>query len=146
MQTIGISGVRELTRDQERTVRAEMRWELLFADKTHVGCARGVDALARELVQNTGRLCVVHETEGHKAWQLQARSRKMVDALAQDGGELHAWVNKPCPEGLTVKSWAGSGTWGTACYASSKGVPVVLHKLVDCPDPSWLRTEQLAWV
>lgn len=146
MQVIGISGVRELTAEQQRIVRGQMRWELLLADKVHVGCARGVDALARELAANTSKLLVVHNSEGYKAWQLAQRSKRMVDAIAADGGELHAWVNKPCPDGLTRHSWKGSGTWGTACYAASKNVPVILHKLVDCPDPTWLNQQQLAWL
>ena len=146
MNVIGISGVRSLTEAQEQAVRGQLRWELLLADKVHVGCARGVDALGRELAASNGKLLVVHETEGYKPWQLAQRSKRMVDAIAAEGGELHAFVNKPCPDGLTADSWRGSGTWGTACYAASKNVPVILHKLVDCPDPSWLTQEQLAWI
>jgi len=146
MRVIGISGVRSLTEAQELTVRGQLRWELLLADKVHVGDATGVDRLARCVTVDSGKLLVVHETEGYKPWQLAQRSKRMVDAIAADGGELHAFVNKPCPDGLTVHKWCGSGTYGTMRYAVSKNVPVVLHKLVDCPDPSWLSQEQLAWI
>jgi len=68
-----------------------------------------------------------------------------VDAIAGAGGTLHAWVNKPCPEELTVNSWKGSGTWGTVRYAHSKGVRVELHWLTDqTHTPEWMSQEQLS--
>lgn len=147
MQVIGITGVRSLTEAQECTVRKQMRWELLLADKVHVGCARGVDALGRQLATDNGKLVVVHETEGWNGWQLQQRSKRMVDALWSESGELHAWVNKQCPDGVTVNRWQGSGTWGTVRYAIAKGVPVEIHWLIEpCELPDWMFEKQLSLV
>ena len=104
----------------------------------HTGDATGLDALARDLAASC-RL-YQYDAEGWKSWQLQKRSRAMVDALAMVGGTLHAWPNKPCPVGLTVKSGKGSGTWGTVRYAIAQGVPVKLHSLT--PEeiaPDWLE-------
>ena len=71
----------------------------------------------------------------------------MLQALATDGGTLHAFVTKRCPEGVTVNSWAGSGTWGTMRYAIAKGVPVELHWLIEPFElPDWLTTKQLSLV
>jgi hypothetical protein len=147
MSVIGVTGVRQLTDRQASQARAEL-WQLMRnAIELHVGDATGVDAIAIAYAEEMG--CKVHEYRagGFEPWQLQARSKRMVDNLAKRGGVLHAFPNKPCPAGLhphRCKSWLGSGTWGTVCYAVSKGVPVELHLLTaDVPVPGWMETEQL---
>ena len=143
--TLGVTGTRNLTTEQAEQVRYEI-WEL---DRTgthwHIGCTKGVDALVRKLVTNGSK--TLHTAKGGQAWQLQKRSREMVDALAAANGTLHAWVNKPCPSNLTVTSWQGSGTWGTMCYAIAKGVKVELHWLIEPQEePDWLEQKQLSLV
>jgi hypothetical protein len=107
-----------------------------------VGDATGIDAMARSTIEPDQLR--EHNSAGFEVWQLQQRSKRMVDALAADKGTLHAWVNKPCPAGLTVASWQGSGTWGTVRYAVSKGVPVVIHWLIEDGNlPEWMSQKQL---
>jgi len=144
MTTVGVTGVRNLTRADEYKLRPEMREMLKTASNLHVGDADGVDAIAHELGLKLGLNCTLHHTDGRQPWQLQKRSKQMVDALAKLGGTLHAYPNKNCPDGVTPVSWKGSGTWGTMCYAQSKGVKVELHPLVEVKSPDWLTTEQLA--
>jgi hypothetical protein len=141
---IGVTGPRRLTPTQEIQAIEDLK-QLLTPDTTlHAGDAKGLDALARELAENC-RL-YRYDAEGWKPWQLQKRSRGMVDALVEVGGTLYAWPNKACPVGLTVTSWKGSGTWGTVRYAIAKGIKVELHPLSpEAIAPDWLalRTQQL---
>jgi hypothetical protein len=141
---IGVTGPRRLTPTQEIQAIEDLK-QLLTLDTTlHAGDAKGLDALARELAENC-RL-YRYDAEGWKPWQLQKRSRAMVDALVAVDGTLHAWPNKACPVGLTVTSWKGSGTWGTVRYAIAKGIAVELHPLTpEAIAPDWLelKTQQL---
>ncbi len=141
---IGVTGPRKLTSTQRETAAIELMQLLTPKTTLHAGDATGLDTLARELGVNC-RL-YRYDAEGWRPWQLQRRSRAMVDALALVGGTLHAWPNKPCPANLTVDSWKGSGTWGTVRYAIAKGVKVELHPLSPMAiAPEWLemRTQQL---
>ncbi len=147
MSVIGVTGARKLTESQVKQALRELRELLDKATKLHVGDATGIDALARRCA-NTAIEVELHETEGRKPYQLQQRSKHMVDALAKENGiMLHAFVNKPCPGGVTVNSWVGSGTWGTVRYAIAKGVPVELHWLIEpCQLPDWMTEKQLTLV
>jgi hypothetical protein len=141
---IGVTGPRKLTATQQEKATLELMQLLAPGTALHAGDAKGLDALARELAENC-RL-YRYDAEGWKPWQLQKRSRGMVDALVAVGGTLHAWPNKACPEGLTFTSWKGSGTWGTVRYAIAKGIAVELHPLTpEAIVPDWLevRTQQL---
>jgi hypothetical protein len=141
---IGVTGPRRLNPAEQKQVIEELMQLLTPSTTLHAGDATGLDALARELVVNC-TLCR-YDAEGWKPWQLQKRSRAMVDALVVAGGMLHAWPNKPCPMGLTVDSWKGSGTWGTVRYAITQGIDVTLHPLTpEAIAPDWLelRTQQL---
>jgi hypothetical protein len=141
---IGVTGPRKLTLAQREKAVIELMQLLTPGTTLHAGDATGLDALARKLAEN----CTVcrYDAEGWKPWQLQKRSRAMVDALVVVGGMLHAWPNKSCPVGLTIDSWKGSGTWGTVRYAIAKGIAVELHPLTsEAIAPDWLevRTQQL---
>jgi hypothetical protein len=143
MHVVGITGTRKLTEGEAAKATRELRLLLDKATKLHVGDATGIDALARRCV-NAAMEVELHETEGRKPYQLQQRSKRMVDALAKENGTLHAFTNKPCPLGVTVNSWAGSGTWGTVRYAIALGVPVELHWLIEpCQLPDWMTEKQL---
>jgi hypothetical protein len=141
---IGVTGPRKLTPDHKMQAVEDLIYLLTPNTTLHACDAKGLDALARELGVNC-RL-YRYDAEGWKPWQLQKRSRAMVDALALAGGTLHAWPNKPCPANLTVDSWKGSGTWGTVRYAIAKGIAVELHPLTsEAIAPDWLelKTQQL---
>lgn len=144
-KVVAVTGSRELTQAQTKQAAYELYALLRGATKLHVGDARGIDDLAATVAQGLGRQITKHHAGGSLAWQLQKRSRQMVDALAADGGTLHGWVNKPCPQGLTVSSWKGSGTWGTLRYAVSKGVEIELHWLIEPAElPDWMEQKQLS--
>jgi hypothetical protein len=146
MHVIGITGTRKLTECEAAKATRELRSLLDKAPKLHVGDATGIDALARRCV-NAEIEVELHETEGRKPYQLQQRSKRMVDAIVKEKGILHAFVNKPCPTGVTVNSWAGSGTWGTVRYAIAKGVPIELHWLIEpCELPDWMIEKQLTLI
>ena len=146
MQVVGVTGTRKLTERQAEQATKKLRSLLDKANKLHVGDATGIDALARRCA-NAVMEVELHKTEGRKPYQLQQRSKKMVDALKADNGILHAFPNKPCPAGVTVYSWAGSGTWGTVRYAIAKGVPVKLYWLIEpCELPDWMVEKQLTLI
>ncbi len=146
MTVVGVTGTRKLNESETAKAMREMRSLLDKATKLHVGDATGIDALPHRCA-NAAMEVELHKTEGRKPYQLQQRSKRMVDALAKENGMLHAFVNKPCPAGVTVNSWAGSGTWGTVRYAIAKGVPVELHWLIEpCELPDWLTEKQLTLI
>jgi len=146
MRAIGVTGARKLT--PEKTAQAHYElwkvWHQNEGASWHIGDAEGIDKLARKTIDP--EQLREYNSEGWEVWQLQQRSKRLVDGLAIAKGMLHAWVNKPCPEGLTVTSWQGSGTWGTVCYAISKGVPVVIHWLIEeAATPEWMSQRQLSF-
>ena len=141
MAVIGVTGARRLTTTQAEQLKYEL-WELDRAgNQWHVGDAVGVDELARKWVKN-GEL-IIYEVNGNAKWNYAERSTRMVKAIAAAGGTLHAWANKPAPQGLKpAKNWGaagGSGTWGTVALAKGLGVEVELHWLEDgLEKPDWL--------
>jgi len=141
MQVIGVTGARKVNEAEAEQLKYEL-WELdRKGNQWEIGDADGVDAIARETVRGTQNH---HDTEGKQPWQLAARSTKLVKALAEKGGTLHAWVNKEAPLGLKPskiwKSAKGSGTWGTIAIAVGLGVKVELHWLgQDRTKPDWLE-------
>lgn len=146
IKTIGATGPRALTSDEAAQAVCELADALDRNTRLHVGDADGLDLLARQVAaaQDCLSVHVYRPTISREPWALQARSKRMVDAVAVAGGVLHAWPNKPCPASLTVERWKGSGTWGTVRYAVAKGVAVELHWL--CPAtqlPEWLACPQL---
>ena len=154
MTTVGISGVRKLTQEQAQQVRQELTEMMRGLEVTHchVGDAAGVDAIARDVATRAPRVKLVcHEIKSHERWAYAERSTRMVKALAAEGGTLHAWVNKPCPPGLSKsKTWkgaSGSGTWGTVALAVGHGLKVELHWLIEPQgEPDWMENRQLTLV
>lgn len=127
---IGVTGAR-VVGAAAAAVRVAIAEAIAAADgsrcRVFVGDAIGVDAIAREVGEMWAYGVALFEAEGRQPWQLQQRSKNMIDSLAKAGGTLHAWPNKLCPDGITLSSWKGSGTWGTVYYAHLNRVPVVVH-------------------
>lgn len=147
MNAIAISGPRQLTEAQKNQVWSELAD--LVENEWHIGDAEGVDYLARAtavLYDLTWRLYEKNPELPHKA-QGAERSTRMIKALATAGGTLHAWANKPAPQGLKPgKTWGkaqGSGTWGTVALAVGYGLKVELHLLEGGETPDWLKEKQL---
>jgi len=151
MCVIGVTGPRILTPDQRFVARGDLiRIMSTGAAVTlHVGDANGLDKLAWTIglacspVLYTKNPQLPHRAQGAE------RSTRMVRALAQAGGTLYAFANKPAPAELwPSRSWPkgaeGSGTWGTVAIAVGNGVPVTLIWLVNgIVAPEWLNTRQL---
>jgi hypothetical protein len=140
MAVIGVTGARSLTAEETEQLKVEL-WHLDRKNTYwHIGDANGVDATARKWVRAEQ---THHNTNGRQRWELAERSTRMVKAIASQNGTLHAWANKPAPEGLkpskTWKSASGSGTWGTIALAVGLGVKVELHWLGEEREaPNWL--------
>lgn len=127
---IGVAGPRSLTGPERDQARREL-YKLLNSgprSRLHVGCARGLDAIATGLIYKCAS-AQSYVSEGPEPWQLQRRTKRLIAALAAERGTLHAWPNRPCPAALTRQSWKGSGTWGAMREAVALGVPVVFHPL-----------------
>jgi hypothetical protein len=145
---IGFSGVRALTSFQAEIVEKKLTKISSIYERCvwHVGDATGVDAIARRLATEFATKLVVYTADNWTPWELQQRSKRMVDALS--GGVLVAFPNKPCPARLTpwrCDRWYGSGTWGTVAYAIRCGVRVELYPLTDeAIAPAWLIVDQLS--
>jgi hypothetical protein len=148
MKCIAIAGPRRLTSAGAAQVRRDLT--RLYGGSTmvvHVGDADGVDMWGRTLAYG-------HDVKLHCIkMDLPCRARyaerttRMVVALAEDGGILHAWPNKPCPPELRPsarwpKGAEGSGTWGAVALAFGLGLPVQLHPLAEVPEPQWMLTVQ----
>lgn len=147
-RAIAVTGTRKLERGQFAQVIAELRQ--IEADLWHVGDANGVDRLALLTAQAKAATYTRHEKNPDLPYKAQGaeRSTRMIKALAATGGTLHAWVNKPAPDGLKPgKSWGkaqGSGTWGTVALAVGHGLQVELHPLTeDAIAPDWLEQHWL---
>jgi hypothetical protein len=146
MKTIAVTGPRDLTVAQIAQVRADFMRALQGVDKVHVGDATGVDEVCLGRCQYFQRNHQIYFKNESLPWAAQGaeRSARMAKAARKDGATLHAWPNKPCPEGLKpAKGWprgaAGSGTWGTIALAVGLGMPVILHPLADLGIlPDWL--------
>lgn len=147
-KAIAVTGTRKLERGQYARVIAELRE--IEADLWHIGDADGVDRLALLTAQAKAATYTLHEKNPELPYRAQGaeRSTRMIKALAATGGTLHAWVNKPAPDGLKPgKSWgkaAGSGTWGTVALAVGHGLKIELHPLTeDAIAPDWIKNAQL---
>jgi hypothetical protein len=140
---IAVTGPRHLTPAQLAQAEQELRVLLTPATHLQVGDATGLDALAVKLAIGEVTL---YEKNLTLPWQAQGaeRSTRMVKALAQSGGTLHAWPNKSAPPRLKPsRTWPtgaeGSGTWGTIALAIGLGLKVELHPLADLGEfPEWL--------
>ena len=150
MNIIAITGPRKLTDLQAHKVSLEMV-DVLIGKYVLMGDAAGVDFIAERLntqLPGVGEVFAIRENLPHRA-RYAERSSRMVKRLAELGGALHAWPNKPAPAGLRPsRNWPkgaqGSGTWGTIAMAVGCGCKVELHPLVEISLPEWLKAEQLA--
>jgi hypothetical protein len=102
-----------------------------------VGDASGLDAVVRIFAEGKPVSLFEVKLEGKGAFA--ERSKRMVRAIADQGGILLAYPCRSCPEGLKPCSapftGKGSGTWAAAAMAIHLGIPtfVWLGK-IDPPD------------
>lgn len=106
-----------------------------------VGCARGVDAVARELFPSASVLAVSSGRWGSGRGAFAARSSALVRSLV-GGGCLLVFPASPCPAGLLPSRSSsrcfggfGAGSWSTAALALGLGVPVAVFLPPGVPSP-----------
>lgn len=96
-----------------------------FSGSVVVGCARGVDAVVREVFSGAS----VFKAKGPKSFQLAARSAAMVSSVRDHCGVLVAFPLGACPLEVTPSRsfrGCGSGTWGSVALALGLGSPVLV--------------------
>jgi hypothetical protein len=145
---IAVTGPRYLDERETTLCKLELEQILDLPDThLHVGDAGGLDALAYSIASAPHRATTITQylVNGSARYDFSNRSMRMVDGLCSSGGciaRLHGFPNKPCPLNISLKSWQGSGTWGTIFYANSRGIHIVLHRLnSDIPIPGWLESQ-----
>ena len=122
---VGFSGSRSPSGTSVAAVRAAAA---AVSAPVLVGCAKGVDEVARELFPNARVFSVSSGLFGSGRSAFARRSAAFVRALSSAGGVLLSFPSSPCPAGLLPsRSWSsacgGSGTWGTLALAVGLGVP-----------------------
>ncbi|MEM9996827.1 MAG: hypothetical protein AAF809_03925 [Bacteroidota bacterium] len=130
---VGVSGSRAPSPASVAALRAVLP---LTTGTVAVGCARGIDQVARRLVPASRRLVFRAQSgrSGHLAVRSIACVRQVAAAASQPGGSL--WLSFPsaaCPAGLALSPspsvcfrGLGSGTWASAALARGLGLPVLL--------------------
>jgi len=135
-----ITGPREISREDEKLVRAVVREIIAQGYEIYVGDAAGVDTIARLVGREKAHLFFPNETLRRSPAGLAERSTRMVkEALRacpypahsfKNGDEIICvgFPNKPCPSGIVpAKSWRsgtaeGSGTWSTLALCVGHGI------------------------
>ena len=128
---VGFSGSRRLPASFGGLVSGLVGSVLASGRGIAVGCAPGLDALARAAAPGAQ----VFRVEGSHPGAFAARSIACVRAVAESGSGC-GWVSFPdslCPAGLLPCSnpfrGLGSGSWASAALAANCGVPVVVFGL-----------------
>ncbi|NWF61733.1 MAG: hypothetical protein HXY43_21370 [Fischerella sp.] len=142
---IAFTGPRQLTKAQEHEICKDFAY--FISNHTadwHVGDALGLDDFVRRAAGYYNKQLTVYEVEGKQKWHFAARSKRMIDAIADlENPWLYAFPNKPCPNGCKPcksPNGGGSGTWLTIAYAKYRGVQIYLFPLFETKfgDRSWM--------
>ena len=135
---VGFSGSRSPAAESVAAVRAVAA---LVGCPVAVGCARGVDAIARDLFPAASVFAVASGTWGVGRGAFAARSSALVRSLV-GGGCLLSFPASPCPAGLlpsrsSSRCFGGfsAGSWSSLAFTLGLGVPcaVFLPSGVACP-------------
>jgi hypothetical protein len=143
---IAFTGVRRLTKSQEDLIYKHFTDISTYEAQWHVGDAPGLDALVRKFAADYHKTPTVYEVQGYQKWHFAARSKRMVDAIANlPDPWLYAFPNKLCPDGCKPcksPNGNGSGTWLTIAYAHYRGVQIQIFPLETITFPKWLEVPQ----
>lgn len=137
---VGVSGSRSLPAQSV----AVLRWLLVRLSPgclVVTGCARGADAVAREVVPET---LIYHADVSLGRGGFAARSVAVVRAVEERSGLWVCFPASSCPLGLSPSrsssrcfSGSGSGSWASAAYAAGLGVSVLVWLPEGLSVPSW---------
>ena len=138
---IGFTGSRHL-----RPVHRALVGRLVQAAAGHdicVGCASGLDALVRDAAPGAQVFSVASGAWGDGRGAYAARSRAMVQAIAQTRDpHLVGVVSSPCVPGIVPDTrWRSgtpaSGTWSTIALAIGLQIKTILFVVDDGQLPQW---------
>ena len=142
---IAFSGPRQLSPKEEQEIYKDLSFFIFSQDANwHVGDASGLDDFIRRAAAHYGKKLTVYEREGNQRWQFAARSKRMIDAIADRRDTwLYAFPNQLCPpecKPCSNPNGSGSGTWLTIAYAKHKNVQIYLFPLIAnrYGDRTWL--------
>lgn len=142
LKSIGFSGSRSPSEEAEKALK-ELLDLVPSGARISVGCARGIDAIARNYFQNSNLevFSVASGEFGTGRAAFARRSSACVLSVAEDG-LLVAVPSSAAPNGVKVGrsfNGKGSGTWGSIAFALGHQRRV----LVWCKEvPSW---EKVSW-
>jgi hypothetical protein len=137
---VGVSGSRALPAQSV----AVLRWLLARLSPSCLlitGCARGADAVAREVAPEA---MIFHADVSLGRGGFAARSVAVVRAVEERSGLWVCFPASSCPSGLSPSrsssrcfSGSGSGSWASAAYAAGLGLPVLVWLPEGLGVPTW---------
>ncbi len=151
LKSIGFSGSRSPSEEAQEALK-EILDLVPSGVRISVGCAKGVDAIARDYFRNFN-LEVFSVSSGEFGTGRAAfarRSSACVLSVAEDG-LLVAVPSSAAPDGVKVgKSFngRGSGTWGSIAFAlgHQRKVLVWSHKVPSWEKVSWSKLQDNWWL
>ena len=152
LKSIGFSGSRSPSEESKKALK-ELLDLVPVGVRISVGCAKGVDAIARDYFQNFN-LEVFSVSSGKFGTGRAAfarRSSACVLSVAEDG-LIIAVPSSAAPNGVKVgKSFngKGSGTWGSIAFALGHGRKVLIWSQEKPPSwekVSWSKKENNWWL
>lgn len=133
-RVVGFTGARNLHSAYRELVGIVVRDAIEEYATVAVGCAQGLDAFVRFWCPAASRRVfgvspALRSRLGPGAFA--ARSQRLVSWVAAHGGSFVAFVNRPCPAGVSpARSWRsgrpGSGSWSSLALAAGLGCPVAV--------------------
>ncbi len=151
LKSIGFSGSRAPSKEAQKALKELLNLVPVGA-KISVGCARGVDAIARNYFRNFNLevFSVASGQFGVGKAAFARRSSACVLSVAEDG-LLVAVPSSAAPDGIKVgKSFngRGSGTWGSIAYALGHGRRVLVwaDKVPNWGKVSWSKLDNNWWL
>ena len=153
LKSIGFSGSRFPSEESKKALK-ELLDLVPVGVRISVGCAKGVDAIARNYFQNSNSLLVFSVASGRFGNGRAAfarRSSRCALSVAKNG-LLVAVPSSAAPVGVKVgKSFngKGSGTWGTIAFALGHGRKVLIWSQEKPPSwekVSWSKKENNWWL
>ena len=151
LKSMGFSGSRSPSEEAEKALK-ELLDLVPSGARISVGCARGIDAIARNYFQNSN-LEVFSVSSGEFGTGRAAFARRSSACVlsVSENGLIVAVPSSAAPVGVKVgKSFngRGSGTWGTIAFALGHGRKVLVwaDKVPQWEKVSWEKLENNWWL
>lgn len=152
LKSVGFSGSRAPSEEAEKALK-ELLDLVPNQIRISVGCARGVDAIARNHFKNSNSLLVFSVSSGRfgKGRAAFARRSSRCALSVAKNGLLVAVPSTAAPDGVKVgKSFngKGSGTWGTIAFSLGHGRRVLVwaETVPNWEKVSWSKEKNNWWL